>query len=98
MVQSAKMKNRRRIQRVAIVLLVMLVLLALQTRSDLPPADTEARARSQTTDVEYAFGEWILNALRVKVYNYALGANMFMTDEARRKLVEDYLQLIKDIL
>ncbi len=82
------------VSRLGLVLLVALVLLG---SSGLPPGDTTERVRAYTRNIEFDFVGWSLGALRLKLFESALGADGYLSYDARHQWVVDYLEIITQI-
>jgi hypothetical protein len=76
--------------------LALLVILGclLLTGSVLGPTDRTERVRAFTRGIEFDYVGWTLDALRVKLFELSLGTSNYLTGEARRALVLEYLELV----
>jgi hypothetical protein len=77
----------------AVILLAILIL----SSSNMPPGDLAQRARAFTRQIEFDFVGWTLDALRVKLGQYALGSDNYISSDSQHQLVVDYLGLIHQI-
>jgi len=77
--------------RPAVVLLVVGTLLFSSTPAVGAPSD---RVRAFTREIEFDFVEWTLDALRLKLFETALGIDNYLPQQERRQLVLDYLKLV----
>ena len=80
--------------RTARLVLYLMVLAALMGGSALPPGNRAAAARAFTRDVEFDFVSWTLKAFGVKLKQLAVGDAYYLSAEARRQAVLDYLNLV----
>jgi hypothetical protein len=78
------------------VFFIFLASLAL-TSSSLPNLDPFAPVRVYTRSFEFDYVGWILNALGVKIGQFALDASAYLTPQERSNTVREYLQLIDQI-
>lgn len=77
--------------------LVLFLSLVLLGRSSLPPGDRVENVRANTRSIEFDYVSWTLNALSIKVSQYALGIDKYLPRDTRRLIVLDYLDLVKRI-
>ena len=77
-------------------LLLMSVVLALSS-SSLPPGDQVERIRAFTRSIEFDYITWTLDALGVKLGQFALGSSNYIPTDSQSQLVIDYLKLVSDI-
>lgn len=63
----------------------------------MPPGDLAQRARAFTRQIEFDFVGWTLDALRVKLGQFALGSDNYISSDSQHQLVVDYLGLIHQI-
>ncbi len=77
----------------AVILLAILIL----SSSNMPPGDLAQRARAFTRQIEFDFVGWTLDALRVKLGQFALGSDNYISSDSQHQLVVDYLGLIHQI-
>jgi hypothetical protein len=87
----------KRAGRILLVTLSVAAGILLMTASILPAGDRTERIRYYTRNLEFGFEGWMLNALRMKVFEGALGATGYLSDEVRHRLVSDYLMTISHI-
>ena len=73
------------------------VLALILTRSVLLPSDKQERIRFFTRQLEFDYLAWTLDAIGVKFSQSALGIQGFMGDAAGVALVENYIQLVREI-
>jgi len=59
--------------------------------------DSTELVRAFTRDVEFDYVGWTVEALRVKFFQSALGIEDYLTTDARRQMVLEYLQLVHRI-
>jgi hypothetical protein len=98
MVQCRFMKKIfRQIGRILIIVVLVSSCVLVLSGSILSPGDRTERVRFYTRDIEFGFESWILNALRMKAFEGALGATSYLSDETRHRLVLEYLDLITQI-
>ena len=79
------------------LILVLVVGIVALTYSGLPPGDQMERVRAYSRDLEFDYIAWTLEALEVKLAQLALQAGDFLPEEARHRLVLDYLALVDQI-
>lgn len=77
--------------------LCVLVVTGLGSSSSPPPLDTRQKARAFTRHIEFDYVGWTFNALRLKFLEFSLGASNFLSDDERRRLVFEYLELVMQI-
>jgi hypothetical protein len=77
-------------------LLLMCAVLALGS-SSLPPGDQVERIRAFTRSIEFDYITWTLDALGVKLGQFALGSSNYVRTDSQSQLVIDYLKLVSDI-
>lgn len=75
----------------------LLVGLLLLSTSSLPPANRTERVRYFTRQIEFDYAAWTLDALQVKLFEFASGTSAYLSAEERRGLVLDYIKLIAQI-
>lgn len=75
----------------------LLILTSLGGSKPLPPQTTSQKAQVFTQGIGFDFIGWTLDALRLKLFDVALGASAYMTPEERHRLVLVYLDLVKQI-
>jgi len=80
-----------RLVRISVWLIIFAGLLA---RSAQPIPEQNERVRIYTHDIEFDFIEWTLNALSLKVSQFALGTGSYLDKEFRSDLVLEYLALV----
>lgn len=91
------MLSWRLIRQILVVTLVVSVSSLSLGRSNLEPGDQTERVRSFTRQIEFDYVAWTLGALRVKLFDSALGASNYLTESNRRQAVMEYLELIGKI-
>jgi hypothetical protein len=97
MVQSRQVVLMRKVRRFfGVVFFIFLASLALAS-SSLPNPDPIERARAFTRHVEFDYVGWILNALGVKIDQFALNTSDYLTPQERSDTVREYLRLIDQI-
>jgi hypothetical protein len=79
------------------LMLVLIFGMVFLTYSSLPPGDQLERVRAFSRDLEFDYIAWTLDALEVKMGQLALQAGDFLPDEARHRLVLEYLDLVDQI-
>jgi len=79
------------------LLLIILVCVMLLGSSTMPPGDRTELVRAFTRNIEFDFVGWTLNSLRLKLFEATLGTSGYMSADARRRLVMDYLDLVTQI-
>jgi hypothetical protein len=79
-----------------LTLLLMCAVLALSS-SSLPPGDQVERIRAFTRSIEFDYITWTLDALGVKLEQFALGSSNYIPTDSQSQLVIDYLKLVNDI-
>jgi hypothetical protein len=77
-------------------LFLMCAVLALGG-SSLPPGDQVERIRAFTRSIEFDYISWTLDALGVKLGQFALGSSNYIPTDSQSQLVIDYLKLVSDI-
>jgi hypothetical protein len=80
----------------AAVFFIFLASLALVS-SSLPNLDPFGPARAYTRSFEFDYLGWILDALGVKIGQFALDASSYLTPQERSAAVRQYLQMIGEI-
>jgi hypothetical protein len=80
----------------AVVFFIVLASLALAS-SSLPNLDPFGPARVYTRSFEFDYLGWILNALGVKIGQFALDTSAYLTRQERSEMVREYLQLVDQI-
>jgi hypothetical protein len=78
------------------VFFIVLASIAL-TSSSLTNLEPFAPARAYTRSFEFDYVGWILNALGVKIGQFALDTSAYLTPQDRSDTVREYLQLINQI-
>jgi len=79
------------------LLLIILVCVMLLGSSTMPPGDRTELVRAFTRNIEFDFVGWTLNSLRLKLFEATLGTSGYMSADARRRFVMDYLDLVTQI-
>jgi len=80
--------------RPAVVLLVVGTLLYSSSPDVGAPSN---RVRAFTREIEFDFVDWTLDALRLKLFETALGTGNYLPEQRRGQLVLDYLELVAQI-
>jgi hypothetical protein len=75
----------------------LLILTSLGGSKPLPPQTTSQKAQVFTQGMGFDFIGWTLGALRLKLFDVALDASAYMTQEGRHRLVLGYLDLVQQI-
>lgn len=78
-----------------IVLLIFAALLLTQSILQPDPGDEYDRVRAYTRMIEFDFLDWTLDALLLKNIEASISAPGYMTVEEQRKVVLDYLDLVR---
>jgi hypothetical protein len=65
--------------------------------SSLPPGDQVERIRAFTRSIEFDYITWTLDALGVKLGQFALGSSNYIPADSQSQLVIDYLKLVSDM-
>jgi hypothetical protein len=76
---------------------IVVVVFLLGSSSALPGTDVEEQVRAYTRDLEFDYVGWMLDAMRIKLFEGALGTESYLSDQARHKLVSAYIELIAQI-
>ena len=98
MIKSPSVRQLSKLLRFLGVGLGCLVLLFLVGgSSSQAPQDQTERARSFTRDIEFDYVGWIASALRMKVFDTALGGSSYLNTEQRHASVLEYLDLVRHI-
>ena len=84
----------RHIIEIAPVIILAILLLG---GSSISPGDKTERLRAFTRDIEFNYVSWTLDALRVKLDQISLGTSNYLSEEADRQVVLDYLDLVTRI-
>jgi hypothetical protein len=79
------------------ILLVSVSLVVLLTFSNSPPGDQLEQVRYFTRSLEFNYVSWTINALFSKVNQVALAVDEQLDQQTSRKVVLDYLALIRQI-
>lgn len=79
-----------------LVILFGIAALILSASSMSPPDQTE-RVRYFTRNIEFDYLSWMMDALRLKAFEGALETDAYISEEARRKMVIEYLNLVRQI-
>jgi hypothetical protein len=80
------------------IVLTFLIALLLLSSSSMLLSDQTEQVRAHTRDIEFDFLDWTLDALRLKLFESALGTGGYLSVDARHGLVMDYLGLVAEIL
>jgi hypothetical protein len=65
--------------------------------SSLPPGDQVEHIRAFTRSIEFDYITWTLDALGVKLGQFALGSSNYIPADSQSQLAIDYLKLISDM-
>ena len=84
----------RHIIEIAPVIILAILLLG---GSSISPGDKTERVRAFTRDIEFNYVSWTVDALRVKLDQISLGTSNYLSEEADRQVVLDYLDLVTRI-
>ncbi len=87
----------RTLKRIIIVSFWLALSAALLGSSSVSMADPGEHVRAFTRSIEFDFVAWTLNALSLKVEQAALGTSHYLTPEAQKGVVLQYLGLITNI-
>jgi hypothetical protein len=77
--------------------LVFLCAVFVMGGSILPPGDEVERIRAFTRSIEFDYITWTMDALGVKLGQFALGTSNYVPVDSQSQLVIDYLKLVSDI-
>jgi hypothetical protein len=97
MVQSFETKGKPVFKRLKTFFIVFLFAGLLLTRSSVPPGDQTRQVRAFTRTIEFDYAGWMLDALRLKLNQIALGSADYLSNDARKQVVLNYLQLVNEI-
>ncbi len=86
-----------RLKRTVLLLILVSLMATLLGSSGLLPGEQTERVRAFTRQIEFDYLTWTLDALGVKLGQAALGISAYMSLEARRQQVLDYLDLVRQI-
>ncbi|MBN2550036.1 MAG: hypothetical protein JXB15_12810 [Anaerolineales bacterium] len=78
-------------------MLGFLVGMLLLSTSSLTPADRTEQVRAFTRQIEFDYVAWTVNALQVKLFEFATGASAYLETERRGELVREYMKLVAQI-
>ena len=90
-------KTWPQIKRFAWIAIVMLAAVFLLQRSDIESGDLTQRVHGFTRGMEFDYGKWGLGALGLKAAQVGLGATDYLTEEAQKQIVLDYLELVRSV-
>jgi len=90
-------KTWNKIKRFAWIAIVMLTAVFILQRSDIEIGDLTQRVHGFTRGIEFDFGKWGLGALGLKATHVGLGATDYLSEETQKKIVLDYLELVRNI-
>jgi hypothetical protein len=79
-------------------LYLLLFGILLTGSSLIAPTSTTGAARQYTRPYEFDFGIWTMNALGVKLGQASLNSPLYITQDNRRQIMTDYLELVDTIL
>lgn len=85
---------RRLIILAAICLLILTILGGSMPQ---PPRTVSQKAQVFTQGIGFDFVGWTLDALSLKLFDFALGAGAYMTPEGRHRLILVYMDLVQQI-
>ena len=88
-------KPWNKIKRFAWIAIVMLAAVLILQRSDIESGDLTQRVHGFTRSMEFDYGKWGLGALGLKAVQVGLGATDYLTEEAQKQIVLDYLELVR---
>jgi hypothetical protein len=77
--------------------LLILLGIAMLAASSVPPGEQTQRVRAFTRQIEFDYTSWTLNALRVKLFESAIGHSNYLPFDERHQEVLDYLELVRQI-
>ncbi len=78
--------------------LAWLVFLALILESsNYPPTDPMARVRAYTRPIEFDYVSWTMDALGIKISQFALGTSNYLSIGDRKRAALEYLKLVDEI-
>jgi len=80
-----------------LVFWVLISILSL-TRSNMLPSDRFEQVRVFTRHIEFDYVSWTLDALGLKAMQAALGAEQYMPPASQKKIIQDYLIVLNDVL
>ncbi len=86
-----------KLKRFAWIAIVIIAAVFLLQRSDIESGDLTQRIHGFTRELEFDYGKWGLGALGLKVAQVGLGAVDYLPEDAQKKIVLDYLDLVRDI-
>lgn len=86
-----------KLKRFAWIALVIITAVFILQRSDIEVGDLTQRVHGHTRGMEFDYGKWGLGALGLKAVHLGLGATDYLPAEAQKKIVLDYLELIREI-
>jgi hypothetical protein len=75
----------------------LLILTILGGSIPQPPQTVSQKAQVFTQGIGFDFIGWTLDALSLKLFDFALGASAYMTPEGRHRLVLVYMDLVQQI-
>jgi len=79
------------------VLLVLILGAIVLNRDTLAPGNFVERVRANTRSIEFDFVGWTIQALQVKLNQFALGSEEYLPVSERHRAMQDYLELIMAI-
>jgi hypothetical protein len=98
MVQCWLVKISRKLLLVLKIFLVISASILLLGGSNLPAGKQLEQVRVFTRNIEFDFLGWMLDALRIKLFEAAVGTSNYLSDAERHRIVNEYLNLEKQIL
>lgn len=69
----------------------------LLSASSLPPDNPTEQVRTYTRKIEFDYVNWTLDALRIKLEQFSLGAAEYLPEAQRKQVVLQYLDLVVQI-
>lgn len=69
----------------------------LLSASSLPPDNPTEQVRAYTRKIEFDYVNWTLDALRIKLEQFSLGAAEYLPEAQRKQVVLQYLDLVVQI-
>ncbi len=85
----------RKVEHVLYTLFTLFLVILALSRSQVSPANQLEKIRTYSRSVEFDYTSWTLDALFIKTSQWAMGANRYLSQDAARNIVLDYLKLVK---
>lgn len=85
------------VKRILSLSAIAVIAVALLGAGGLTTDDLTSRVRAYTRNKEFNFVEWTIEALFLKLRQYAVGSENYLTADERHQLVKDYLDLVYQI-